>query len=368
MPVLQGNRWLDNAVIQTIVETLASQLDKRRPLRFLDRVAKVDALDDEIFGRWTGNVLAADVVADSQKAVVVSAGNLEVLTTTIPNIKLGWSIDQAMLNRMNAISERGATRMEVNAMYEFWNNLIANLMIGVRERQNALVCGMMLDSIVYDRWGVKITANYGAPSDLKITPAVPWTDAVNSKPLTDILTAKNNAVDKYGKTYDRMTLPRRNLDHLINSDEFKSRAAALYGFQIPAAAVNVGNRELMESFVGRLLDLEVDIDNATYKEQTAEGKQVTRRVLPFGKVILTRKDDDMDGTVMDLANAMVTEAMVAKMAGQAPEGLSGERFGPVGYWTLQEPNLNPPGVVAWCVARCFPRRKSKEATLVLTVE
>jgi hypothetical protein len=367
MPVLQGNRWLDNAVITTIVETLQSKIDKRRPLRFLDRVPKNNALDDEIWGRWTGNVMAADVIADNQKAVVVSAGNLEILTTLIPNIKLGWEIDQTMLNRMSAYEERGATKTEQNAMWEFWNGLLANLLIGVRERLNALVCGMMLDSIIYDRWGVKITTSFGAPSDLKITPAIPWTSA-SALPITDIRVAVNTATDRYGKTYDRITLPRRDIDFLLATTQFQQLATALYGFAVPQTGVNIFDRTQMETYVGRLLNMDVEIDDATYKEQTGEGKYVTRRVLPFGKVLLSRKGDDGDGTVMDLANAMVTEAMVAKMVGVAPDGLSGERFGPVGYWTPKDPNLNPPGVVAWCCARAMPRRKEKEATLVLTVE
>jgi hypothetical protein len=86
---LEGNRFLDNVLIGSIVETLESKLAKRRPLRFLDRIPMRNALDDEIFGRWTGNIFAADIVGDSQKAMIVSAGKLDLLTTSIPNIKVG---------------------------------------------------------------------------------------------------------------------------------------------------------------------------------------------------------------------------------------------------------------------------------------
>jgi hypothetical protein len=363
---LEGNRFLDNALIGSIVETLESKLAKRRPLRFLDRIPMRNALDDEIFGRWTGNIFAADIVADSQKALIVSAGKLDLLTTSIPNIKVGAHIDQAMLNRMAAFEERQATRLEQDAMWDFWNDTVANLLIGVREAQNAMLCDMQRDVLTYDRGGLKLSGNYGTPALLKPTVSTFWVNPA-STPILDIQVARNTAIDTYGKTYDRITLSRRDFTDMVNTDEFKALAAALYGFQIPAAAVNVGNRLLMEEYAGRLLNMDLEIEDGTYRKQNSDGSTVTRRYLPFGQVILSTKADDNDATVMDLANAMITEAMVAKLSGQAPEGLSAQRFGPYGYWTLETENMNPPGVVAWAVARSMPRRKQLEGTAVLTV-
>jgi hypothetical protein len=59
--------------------------------------------------------------------------------------------------------------------------------------------------------------------------------------------------------------------------------------------------------------------------------------------------------------------MVAKLTGTGPEGLAGERFGPVGYWSASDADLNPPGVTAWAVQRAYPRKKQAEAQAILTV-
>jgi hypothetical protein len=78
MAILEGWRWLSSSRFKMIIETLASQLEVRAPLLFLQRIPSVNATDDEIVGRFTGRIYAADVIADGQRAVTYEAGKLEL--------------------------------------------------------------------------------------------------------------------------------------------------------------------------------------------------------------------------------------------------------------------------------------------------
>lgn len=367
--MLQGQRFLNTARISMIVMTLASKLDLARPLRFLSRVRMVNAFDDEIVGRFTGKVFAADIIADDQEAVTYEAGKVELVTTGIPNVKLGSRIPQGVLNRMASMQARGATGTEENAMVDFENRLAENLVLGVRQRQNAMVCAMMLDDFSYDRLGIKIVGSFGTPADLKVTVLTPWSDATNATPITNILNLVNYVETTYGQIYDRVTLCRSDFTNMVKSVEFRNLATAYYragGAVAFPQAVNVGNLPLMETIAGSLLNMSLEIEDATYNERQPTGTVVRKRVLPAGKVLLSNKSDDSNPMVMDLANGMVTESLVAGLTGNAPEGLGGEQFGPIGYYTARA-DLNPPDVVGWGVARCFPRKHIPEATAVLTV-
>lgn len=366
--MLQGQRFLNSARLAMIIVTLAAKLDLARPLRFLKRVQIVNAFDDEIIGRFTGKVFAADIIADDQEAVTYEAGKVELVPTGIPNVKLGSRIGQATLNRMASMSARSATRTEEDAMTAWENRLAENLVLGVRQRLNAMVCAMMIDDFQYDRLGIKIVGSFGTPADLKVTVAITWAaNPTTATPIADILALTNYAATNYGQIYDRITLPRADFTAMTKTTEFKEKASAFYTNAIVSAnAVNTGNEPLMERIIGQLLNMDVEVEDATFNERAPNGSVSRRRVLPAHKVLLSNKSDDGNPMVMDLANAIVTESLVAGLTGNAPEGLGGEQFGPVGYYTGRA-DLNPPDVVGWAVSRAFPRKHQPEATAVLTV-
>lgn len=196
MATLTGTRFLNSVRLKTIIETLASELERSRPLIYLDWIPTVNADDDEIVGRFTGKVHAADIIADDQEAVVQESGKVELVTNAIPNLKIGQRIGQAKLNMMERLKSGGGRAAEEDAMLDWENTLAENLIYGVWQRMNALNCAMMLDSFSYDRLGIKLTGTWGTPSDLKVTPANLWTDATNSDPITDLQTMDNTATDE----------------------------------------------------------------------------------------------------------------------------------------------------------------------------
>jgi hypothetical protein len=362
--MLQGRRFLNSARYSKIIETLSSRLDRSRPLRFLDRIATVNALDDEIVGRFTGNIYAADIIADDQEAVTYEAGRLELIAQQIPNLKIGSRIPQAMLKRMAEMNLRASTAVEEDAMRNYEMRLAEHQIQGVRQRANSLVAAMLVDDLSYDGLGVKIEGSFGTPSDLKVTPETTWDDT-DATPVSDILSLVTHAADAYGQVYDRITMPLRVFQYVVRTTEFKQLATALYSTAILQTAVNAGNVRQMRTVLGELLEMTVEIEDATYKERTRAGVTVTKRVLPASKVLLTNSADDQNPMAMDLANGIVVESLVAELVG-APAGAMGMAYGPIGYYTGR-PDLNPPDAVAWAVQRCMPRKHVPEASAVLTV-
>jgi hypothetical protein len=373
MAFLEGWRFLSSARFKMIIETLAGKLDLTQPLIFLRRTPVVDAFDDEVVGRFTGRVFAADVIADDQEAVVYESGKLELVTNAIPNLKLGQRLGQTTLNRLARMKQGALLPSDNNAMEVFFNNMAQNLIMGVRQRMNALICAMQIDSLTYNRLGINITgATWGMPALLKVTPSQAWstdgtTANASATPIDDILIIANQvAPDNYGQRFNRVTMSSKAFRFMVGTTQFANRASLLTGFATTAAMINTADQPTMQAMMGRLLNMEIELYDGVVWERQEDGSKVRNRVLPANKVILSRTEDDGDGTVMDFANAQVTESMVGSLVGNAPDGLGGEQYGPIGYFTGRD-DLNPPDVTAWGVARGFPRKHVPESSGVLTV-
>jgi hypothetical protein len=379
MAILEGWRWLSSSRFKMIIETLASQLEVRAPLLFLQRIPSVNATDDEIVGRFTGRIYAADVIADGQRAVTYEAGKLELQTTALANLKLGQQLDQPTLNRLARMRAGALLPTDNNAMDAWMNRLAANLILGVRMRQNALLCAMQCDlGFNYNRLGISLQgATWGMPAVLKPTVGIAWsldgtTPNVNATPITDILVLANEVTpDTYGIRFNRVTLSSKAFRFILGTTEFANKAKTILGFDFAAGAspINVHDLPTMQRSLGILLNMEIEVYDGTYQEKWPDGTETKNRVLPANKVLLTNTEYDNDPNVWDWANAPVTESMIAAFVGgqHVPENLAGEQYGPLGYFTVQDPAMNPPGLMAWAVARGWPRRHVNEASACLTV-
>lgn len=367
------DRFLNNARLAQIIADLALAKEKKRPLRFLDRLEVVDATDDEMAGNFRGEVYAADIVALDQTSAVYESGAMEIVTTIIPKLKLGINIPESVIVKLQEMVNRGVTMREMEQADATEVMRAADLLIGIRQRANALACAMMLDDVVYDRFGVKIIGSFGMPADLKVLVPKAWSD-VTAKGITDILALKTYAESTYGAMYDRLTLSQADFQDLVRQDEFKKLATALFPTAIASDAVNVGNLTGMKKLLGQLLGMDdqrpmtIEIEDATFREKRPDGKTRVRRVMPMHKVSLSSTDDDNDRRVMDLANGVIAEPIVAAIAGYGPESLLNMEapYGPIGYY-LPNPTFDPPHVTAYGVQRCFPRKHVREATASLTV-
>jgi hypothetical protein len=372
MAVLTQWRFLSSARLNRIVGTLAAELEIKRPLIWLERLPLVPADDDELTGRFTGKILAADIIADDQKAVVNENLTLELITNVIPNVKHGERIGQKLLNRLQRLKEGTLAVTSGENRLKDWEMQIAeNIILGIRWRLNAMACAMMMDTFTYNRFGVQIAgATWGMPSDLKVTVATAWgANPTTADPLGDILAIDQTARLKYGIEFDTVTMGTLDFREMTATTSFANRASLILQAHFltgPNALLTRADPQ-MKQLAQQILGKEIVLDDAVYNERANDGTITTTKVLPRYKVVLSRSSDHGNAQAYDMANGTPTEATVADMIGSAPAGLGREQYGPVAYYTPQAEDLNPPGIVAWGVARCFPRKFIPEATAVLTV-
>lgn len=366
--MLFGNRFLNAARLRMIFTTLADTLEVRRPLIFLKRVPWVDADDDEIVGTFTGRYFAADLIANDQEAVIYEGGYFELSATQIPNIKYGQKFTQGMIQRLARLQANQASAADVAGLDNWEMQTARNLLLGVRMRINQLICAMMLDSVVYDRLGVKISGSFGMPSALKGVSVIPWTSHATATPITDLQTMRLDVgAEQFGVDYNRYTMSTPTLLEMVSCTQFQQLLAGWARTYLPVGSFDPRDPQLRQA-AEAVLGATIETYDGHIQVRTAAGGTTNQRVLPHGVVLIDSTANDGDGSVMDWANGAVTEATVAGLVGKndAFFGPSGPDVrGPLAYYTAPE-DLNPPNLFAWGVARGFPRKHNKYATATLT--
>ena len=378
MALIRGWRFLDSARINNIVRVLADELENRQPLVFLERTPVVDADDDEIVGKFKGQFFAADIVADDQEAVVYdTVGRFEFVANNIPNLKMGSRVSQSMINRLNRVRRNLGTQQDIRFLTDWENTLGETLITGVRQRMNALIAAMLIDDGAYDRLGIKLAgASWGTPADLKVTLTGNdrWsTDGgatanahADFTPITDLqVMIQEIAPDVHGEMYNRITMSSKTFRFVTSSAEFQKRISGELRYSFGAGELNVRDTGMMRQLLANIIGAEIELYDGTYWERNNAGVRSRVRVLPANKVLFSNSADDMNGQAYDFANGIVTESVVAGLSSNH-NGVGGEAFGPIAYYTADE-NLNPPDIKAWAVARGFPRKHRETCTAVYTV-
>lgn len=368
MALIKGWRFIDSVRINKIVRTLADELEAvgMRNLVALQRTPVVNADDDEIVGKFKGQFVAADVIADDQEAVVYDTiASFEFVGTNIPNLKIGSRIGQHMINRLARLKRNLGTANDLRFVTDWENNIGESLVLGIRQRMNALICAMWLDATSYDRYGIKLSnATWGTPAGLKATVSTGW-DNANATPITDLqVMMQETAPDTFGEVYNRVTMSSKTFRYLTATTEFQNRVSGELRYSFGSGQLNVRDTGAMRQLLANILGAEIEIYDGIFYEKAANGARTQVRYIPNNKVVLSNSADDGDANAMDFANGVVTESIVSDLAGVG--GIGGESFGPVAYFTTDD-NLNPPDIRAWAVARGFPRKHRETATAVLTV-
>lgn len=363
-----GLQLLEAARLTRIMYALQDVRTLPQALIFSKRVVDVDAVEGEIMGKFIGHVQIADLISDDAKAAVYSTGKLQYETTNVPNLKHGVAMSQAMLNQLNAIQTLG-TPNDQGIFSNYRKTQIDRLLLGIRQRKEALNVAMYLDGFSYDRLGIKMTnVSWGMPSDLKITVSTGWDTAGSATPVTDILTQRRYAQVRYGEYYDRMDMSTAAFNFMIKTTEFQNSARYYLPGGIAASALPVNNMEAMKPVAQNVLGVSViNLYDARYWQQAPDGTVASFPYLPITSVVLSSTADDGDPTAHDFANGIVTESLIGGLAPTNMIGaFSGPTRGPVAYATAPA-DLNPPNLTMWGVARGFPRKYRMAASSVLTV-
>jgi hypothetical protein len=364
--ILGNGQLLDSIRLNRLILDQSTRFNQQMPLRFLDRLRSVDADDGEIIATETAKIYAADIVADDQPAAVYAAGQLQLVTNVLPNLKVGLRVSQAMMQRLERIAAGAATRGDQDLFGAWQVQKAVQVVQGVRERMNVLACGMMIDSLNYDRLGIKFTGTWGMPSALKVTVGVLWTDATNATPITDILTARQTAANTYGTVLNRVTMSTADFLLMVATAQFKQQVTSLLLAPLATTAFNPRDPRMLR-WASELLQMEIVLEDKTFRTQGTDASETLTRVLPLGKVLLDNNANDGSGADMDWGNAIVAESIVARLTGD-PDTFPGAQFGPFGYYTSGNADLNPPNLMVWGVTRGFPRKFNKFCTACLTVQ
>lgn len=362
-----NSRFINSVRLQRVTQVLVNQREMQQPLTFLNRTRVENNVDDdEMRGEWTGRIFAADIITNDARAVIVEGGMVEFNTNTIPNLKIGRYANQDMIDRLSRMEQGAIVPGDVPAVRGWYNRMADANIEGIRIRENALICGMLLDSVVYDKLGVKISGGFGMPADLKFNPLTPFTDPT-SNPITFIQNAKKYAKITYGEEYNRLDMSQTLFDFIISSDEFKAKApmyiqqTVLMVGPIPDAALNIADTELMQNILGRILKMTINIEDNFYYVQNTDGTRTQSRYLPINVILLSDTRDDNSPNGFDLARGVPTEARLAAIVGAQNFSATGEVSGPLSYFYAPD-NFDPPNLVAYAVDRAFPRKHRKTAT------
>lgn len=348
------------------------------PLTWNARVPDVPAVDEEVTAKYVGTLLIADLIADDAKAVTYSQGRFEFQSYQVPNIKMGIAMNQAMINAWGRIKAmNGAIQDDVGFFTDRWMQNVKDAKYGVELRKEVLKIAMLLDGLDYDRLGIKMSGvTWGMYSDLKVTPSTAWTNT-GSTPLTDIQNARQTAKMRYGVDLNRATMATATLRAMVATTEFQTQVKNVYLTNLlggPAPTAPLQGDPLLKR-LGELViagagePFTIEIDDRRYWSQSAAGAVTSNRFFPLTKVLLTNAGNDGNRNAYDFADCPVTEGIVGSMgqAGNVIGGAVQAGRGPVGYTTLADPNLNPPGTVTWAVARGFPRKHQNAASAVLSI-
>lgn len=360
-------RFLQATRINAIMDALQDAREVPPDLVWSSRIGDVPAMDEEIMARFVGRMQIADLIADDSQAVVYQAGKFSFESSAVPNLKHGVSVNQAMLNQLRTLQGRVADDMGVFSQYE--NRTIDGLLTGIRWRKEALFVAMLIDGFSYNRLGIKMSnVSWGMPSDLKVTPSISWDNAATATPVNDVLAVVLIGKVRYGITFNRISMSTTDFRYMIATTEFQNKARLYLAPNVSYANLPLANLDQQRTIAEAVLGMTIELNDGRYWTQDASGVQTSAPFHPVGKVVLTDSTNDNNTAAMDFANGVVTESIVADLVGSGMIGsLGGPQTGPVAYATAANPQLNPPGIVYWGVARGFPRKHLLQASAVLTV-
>jgi hypothetical protein len=363
-----GFEYMTALRLTQVIQGLIDIRDINAGLLWVGRTPITPAADGEILGRFIGNVLIADLIAEDSAAAVYSAGKIQFETYTRPKIKMGRSLTESQLSQLDQI-RRGEIRGE-EAFLNFIGPIATTCLAGIRQRMEFLIVGMLTDTIVYDRLGFKVTgASWGMPADLKVTTANPWDNPATGTPVSDILAMDLIGAVRYGLTYNRLTMSTQAFRYAIATTEFQNKAKVFIPAQLSFTNLNLANLQQMRILAENTFGKAIELYDSRYFAQDTAGNNTSGPYQPINKVILDNTANDNNAMVRDFSNGIPQETKFLGLPNAAVIGgetLQGGQYGPIAYMTYP-PELNSPELSLWAVAKGWPRKPKVQSNAVLTV-
>jgi hypothetical protein len=364
----QGLDILNTTRINGIMQGLVDVRTIPRPLTFLQRTPVRPARDNEVMALYRGYTLIADIITTGSRAAVYEANRIALEGTEIPNLKHGRKLKEQDIRDIYNLSQ-SMNPGDLGMWMDWAAEQLSDLLLGIRQRMEVLCIAMRIDTLNYDRLGVKlVNVTWGMPSDLKFSSSPGWADAANAKPITDLLYGKQLGSVRYGEFYDRVTMSLSAFTLLVQTTQFQNMARFVLPPGEPSSIIPLQDTAYLQNLAQNLLKMEIVLYDSRFWQQQADGTLTQAPGLPLNIVEFSYTGDDGNPAAMDFANAVTSESLIGSMLPAAQEGLIGgftqPLYGPIGYGTAEH---NPPEVHLWGVARGWPRKKRKSATARLDV-
>lgn len=353
--------------IQRFVQSLVDLRQYPESFRMINRYPVVDAMDGEIFARFKGRVIAADLIGLTDKAPARSAPEISLEQTNLPVIKHFRPLTREQLRMLNRIESNAMGATDRGDLLAAIGTDTGTLVKGVWSRMNWMMYQMLRDSLAWNKNGIIFNATFGMPSDLKLTntSTAKWSAASTATPIADIQGLQQTGRVKYGVDYNRVTLSQTAFNYMIRTTEFQNLAQALYLTQGVTISLPYNNVPRMTELAQNVAGVTFEIDDTQLFDEENDGSIVSTRNFPVNEVLLTASADDGDAGIMDFANAQLEEAM----PGMIPSligAMTGGPYGPIGYVTAADAQGNPPGINLWACGSGFPRKHMEAHSALIT--
>lgn len=362
---------LDILAPVNITRTMIVTEDKQnlpQKLLWFNRAAKPNCSDDEITMKQRTRVFAADIIAVNSRALTRDTGELAFEQHEKVKLKHGYSFDERMIKDYRRISQGKAMDNEITSWMSNTTKRAAELRLGIEQRWETMVNGMLADGYNYERLGIRAEGTWGMPADLKFVPSTAH-DEITATPLQDVVVALFYASNTYGEDYDRITCEQEWITNVVRTTEFKDiyKTNAAKYLLLPDSHVDVktANPTSLVPFLSAYFseqmgwNITVETSRGKYREFSPSTIRAPMAFHPHGFLFFTNSGDDNGQTGWDLGKGEVMEAVVGSMGGSAIFGDFGgfkDFYGPIAYATPQNPHLNPPGWALWAADEGAPRR------------
>jgi hypothetical protein len=349
---------LTSTNITRVAQAIVDRQTLPQPLLFYQRAAKPQVSDEEITLRQKFYTFAADIVSTDSKALIRDNMNFATETSRVAKFKHGFGLSESQALLFDRIENAQASAAEVISFNSHVSRNVRGLILGIQQRQESMLVGMLLDGYSYDRLGIKLSGTWGMPGDLKFNPATQWNNTA-ATPITDLITIKAYALRKYGELFNRITMSFQCLQYIVKTQEFLDLYKALkFSWDVPNGAIITADTAQFATVVGSMCGMTIETYDGMYREyNSTEDLAEPVRFLPENMVILSQTADDNNSAGWDFAQAINMEAVFAKYGGTSIIGaIPQNTYGIVSYTTQADPALNPAGMVCWAVDRGAPRK------------
>lgn len=293
--------------------------------------------------------------------VKVTAGHLMGLDSEIPldsppGIK---EISQTLckIGKKRLIQEAEKARLfrprpgsrDVQTATDYVYNVLRLLSEGVDDRIEMLRwVALSVGTLTYDKYGVKISVDWGIPSGNKKTASPVWSDLANSDPLQDICDWNEILIDACGGGAIAAYCSTKVMGYLLQNTKITN----LIGYSQTGRGAGYPTKTQIQQFLLNGEGLPIMVYDAKYNEEAAQ----------TGALTLTRFLGD------------TKFIMLASAAGLSPFGLGDVAMGPVpdanmatGKFSDFYIEREPYREIARCIAFSFPRIFVPQAILIGTV-